>query len=210
MKVSVKIVVSTICLTTWHKGVWLQLVFLFRWWLMSLSLTEGIKIQLHYVRSALATAKLQCGRHNIVLEDMWMDFFFFFFSCLLFSPAPDSSQFPPDANVCDNSLCGQKCIYSCILQGRFCLALLQVFPALVKSLMKFQFCSWLIKLLSIHHCKTDYQDVVFRCYPSWVTFLEIDAHSFLWLPQMISAIYLDLLLFTVLTEKVLLPVLIEF
>lgn len=46
---------------------------------MSLSLTEGIKIQLHYVRSALATAKLQCGRHNIVLEDMWMDFWLFFF-----------------------------------------------------------------------------------------------------------------------------------
>lgn len=109
---------------------------------MSLSLTEGIKIQLHYVRSALATAKLQCGRHNIVLEDTWVDYYYFFFPlCLLFSSAPDSSQFPPDANVCDNSLYGQKHIYSCILQGRFCIALLQVFPALVKSLMKFQFCS---------------------------------------------------------------------
>lgn len=38
---------------------------------MSLSLIEDIKIQLHYVRSALTTAKLQSGRHNIVLGDMF-------------------------------------------------------------------------------------------------------------------------------------------
>lgn len=37
---------------------------------MSLSLIEDIKIQLCYVRSALTTAKLQSGRHNIVLGDV--------------------------------------------------------------------------------------------------------------------------------------------
>lgn len=63
------------------------------------------------------------------------------FVVLFFPSALDSSQTSPDTNVCDNSPCGQKCIYSRILQGRFCLMLLQVFLTLVKSLMKFQSCS---------------------------------------------------------------------
>lgn len=37
---------------------------------MSLSLMKDIKIQLCYIRSALTTAELQSGRHNIVLGDV--------------------------------------------------------------------------------------------------------------------------------------------
>lgn len=33
--------------------------------------------------------------------------------------AVDSSQTPPDTNICDNSPCGQKCMHYFILQGRF-------------------------------------------------------------------------------------------
>lgn len=79
---------------------------------MSLGLLEGIKIQLRYVRSALTTAKSQSGRHNIVLRDVC-----FGFGVLVPPSAVDSSQTPPDANVCDNSPCGQKCMRSCVLQG---------------------------------------------------------------------------------------------
>lgn len=126
LKVSVKRVVSSTHQTTWYNDMWLQLVLLFRGWLMSLCLIEDIKIQLHYVRSALTTAQLQSGRQWIFCSGF---------------------QSNSSWHKCMWEFTMWTEIYALLYFTRqIFLVFLQVFLALVKPLMKFQSGSWLIKL----------------------------------------------------------------